>query len=93
MDEEKKTYDFTGTVTISTEEYRDLIERAIRSELEAEKSRSDWFKEYNRADLAEKKFADTSKGFKELAEFIKSDEDTYAMYMAWKAERGENDGI
>ena len=29
MEEEKKTYPITGTVTISTEEYRDLIEQKV----------------------------------------------------------------
>lgn len=82
MNEEKKTYDFTGTVTISTEEYRELIERAIRSEIEARDQSTKWYEEYKRV-------AELQKKNSRFEEFIKSDADTYAMYMVWKTERGD----
>ena len=86
MNEEKKTYDFTGTVTISTEEYRELIERAIRSEIEARGQSTKWYEEYKRV-------AELQKKNSRFEEFIKSDEDAYAMYTTWLAGREEKDGI
>ena len=87
--EEKKTYVVTGTVTIGTDEYRDLIEKAIRFEIAAEKERDAWWKEYNRADKAEKEMHETHKKLEALEAFLKSDAEVYGMYMVWMAERGE----
>ena len=39
--DEKKTYDYKGTVTISTEEYRDLIEDVCQYKREADSERRD----------------------------------------------------
>lgn len=37
---EKKNYDFNGTVTISSEEYRDLVTAAVKNERDADDYRS-----------------------------------------------------
>ena len=89
MSEENKTYEIIGTVTISTEEYRELIERALRSELDMEKGRDEWWKERCRADKAEKELAEITEKHNAIKKFIQSDADTYAMYMVWKTERGD----
>ena len=45
--EEKKTYDRTYIVTISTEEYRELIDERATFKCEAENCRSDYYKALN----------------------------------------------
>lgn len=82
MDEEKKEYGFVGTVTISSEEYRDLIERAIDAENDASKQRDKWFEEYKQTEKLRKKLIN-------FEDFLKSKEEAYEMYMAWKTERGD----
>ena len=82
MDEEKKVYGFVGTVTISSEEYRDLIERAINSENEATRQREKWYEEYKLTEKLKKKL-------KNFEDFLKSEEEAYAMYMVWKTESGD----
>lgn len=82
MDKEKKTYDFTGTATISTEEYRDLIERAINAENEVKRQNDKWYEEYKIAEALRKQI-------NSFEDFLKSEEEAYAMYMVWKTERGD----
>lgn len=45
--DEKKTYDRTYVVTISTEEYRELIDERATFKCEAENFRSDYYKALN----------------------------------------------
>ena len=45
--EEKKTYDRTFIVTISTEEYRELIDERATFRCEAENYRADYYKVLN----------------------------------------------
>lgn len=45
--EEKKTYDRTYVVTISTEEYRELIDERATFRCEAENCRADYYKVLN----------------------------------------------
>ena len=46
---EVKEYDVKGTVTISTEEYRDLIGEVYELQAKGQREHDDWYKEYNRA--------------------------------------------
>lgn len=46
---EKKEYETKGTVTISTEEYRDLIAMNYELQQRGQKEHDDWYKEYKRA--------------------------------------------
>lgn len=43
--EENKTYSIVGTVTIGTDEYRDLIEKVMAERAESERLRSKWYEE------------------------------------------------
>jgi hypothetical protein len=46
--DEKRTYDYKGTVTISTEEYRDLIEDCAELKAKFEDYRSKFWAEQNK---------------------------------------------
>lgn len=76
IDDEKKTYAVQGTVTISTDEYRDLvIERAnIKAQLEVKQS--EYWK--NQSEISELK--------KRIA-ILEEESKLYAGYVAAKPER------
>lgn len=46
MDEEKKTYSVIGTVTIGTDEYRDLLTEKFEAVKEKCEWHDKWYKEY-----------------------------------------------
>ena len=48
-EKEVKEYDMKGTVTISTDEYRDLIREVYDLKAKGQREHDDWYKEYNRA--------------------------------------------
>lgn len=54
MDEEKKTYSIVGTVTIGTDEYRDLIESVAVSKQREEYYRNKFWEEQNKVSKLEK---------------------------------------
>ena len=55
MNEEKKTYSIIGTVSIGTDEYRDLIETVKDAQNEANNESSRRWEEYRRANAAEER--------------------------------------
>lgn len=55
MEENKKEYSVVGTVTIGSDEYRDLVTEVVYNKGEAEKYRSDWWRERDKANALEKK--------------------------------------
>lgn len=46
MEENTKAYAVMGTVTIGTDEYRDLIETAIKAEKKIDEEHTRWYNEY-----------------------------------------------
>ena len=79
MDEQKK-YSVVGNVTIGTDEYRDLIERAIEAEKEASDYRSKyWAREKDITKLNEEKAFLDSK-VSAYKEFINASEEVTAAY-------------
>ena len=79
MDENKK-YPIEGTVTISTEEYRDVLTCAVANEKEASEYRSKYWAEQQKTSKLEKSLA-------ELKEFLQSDEDTWNSYRDYLVEK------
>ena len=85
--DEKKTYSVVGTVTIGTDEYRDLIETNITNEKDASTERS---KRWNlESDLrkANDKISALNKALEEYTGFIKADDQAAALYKAYLAEK------
>ena len=90
MNEEKKTYSVVGTVTIGTDEYRDLIIEKCNAEKEADRQRNEWYNEYNRAQKLEEKNRKLSEKLDSLEKFIKEleAEDKFDLWML-RVARGE----
>lgn len=68
--DEKKTYSYSGTVTISTEEYRDLIEAVKDAQKDADDYRSRYWKEQDVSKTANKKAEALQKKFDNWENFL-----------------------
>ena len=90
MNEEKKTYSVVGTVTIGTDEYRDLIREKFEAEKEAEYQRHRWYTEYEAKQKLEEKNKKLSERLDSLEKFIKEleAEDKFDLWML-RIARGE----
>lgn len=88
--EEKKTYSVVGTVTIGTDEYRDLITEKFQAEREAERQRSQWYDEYTRAEKLVAKNTKLSEKLDSLEKYIKenNEEDSFELWLL-RISRGE----
>lgn len=68
MDENKKEYSVVGTVTIGTDEYRDLL----TEKFEAEKARSEWHDKWYQEYCAKSKLESECKKLKEELDKVKN---------------------
>ena len=88
--EEKKTYSVVGTVTIGTDEYRDLITEKFQAEREADRQRTEWYNEYTRAEKLVAKNTKLSEKLDSLEKYIKenNEEDSFELWLL-RISRGE----
>ena len=82
--EEKKTYTVVGTVTIGTDEYRDLIEGLCEAKKETDRMRSQWVEQYNKAKALEEKLNELQPRYNELTEFVHSQKGILSEFKLWK---------
>lgn len=87
VEEEKKDYGVRGTVTISTEEYRDLVVKVQELKAAGQREHDDWYEEYKKnSDL--KKEIEKRDGFIEkYKEYIDSSELRKNDYLKWCDEK------
>lgn len=85
--DEKKTYSVVGTVTIGTDEYRDLIENLKDAQKEAEEQRSKWWEQYSKLQNTEKELKAVLERLKELEAFVRSDEAVSTKFKLWRIEQ------
>lgn len=71
MEENKKEYPVLGTVTISTEEYRDLITEKYEALKDKQEESERWYREYSRANEAERQFNELKKKIEQYEEIVK----------------------
>ena len=94
-DREEKTYDIKGTVTISTEEYKDLINEVYEVRAAGQKEHDDWYNERRRADDLEKKMKVMEDRLNVLeAWLVATDMDNNsprAQFSLWRARQEEQD--
>ena len=88
--DEKKTYSVVGTVTIGTDEYRDLIESLKEAQHEASENRSARWEFYSKAQKLETELKAVLEKLNELEAFVKSDEAVSAKFKLWCVERRMN---
>lgn len=90
MNEDRKEYSVIGTVTIGTDEYRDLICEKFEAIKEADRQRSQWYDEYSKRQKLEEENKKLTEKLIKLEKFIKEneDEDSFDLLMLRFA-RGE----
>jgi len=90
---ERKEYETKGTVTIGTDEYRDLIEEVEELRAAGQKEHDDWYKEYRRADDLEKKVKALEERVAEFNAWIDSDDhfeqNLRSAFKQWKLKKQE----
>lgn len=85
--DDKKTYSVVGTVTIGTDEYRDLIENLAEARHDVEKRRSEWWDQHNKCSKLENELKEALVKLEELEAFVKSDEAISAKLKLFRIER------
>lgn len=89
--DDKKTYDFKGTVTISTEEYRDLIADGAAAKHDADDYRSKYWQEQNKVRELERKCATLESEIAQLRSFIESKKENRLAFKLFVAGVEEGD--
>ena len=92
MDEQKK-YEVQGTVTISTEEYRDLITEKYEAQKEMEDYRHRYWDEQSKKRELESKVAALEKGQKNYRDFVNSTPECTALYKQWLINKQEEEAF
>ena len=87
MDENKREYSVVGTVTIGTDEYRDLLTEKFEAEREKNEWHEKWYTAYCDKGKVEKECEKLREELDRLKKFISKnksliDEDSIAIFMA-----------
>lgn len=81
MGEERKEYSIVGTVTIGTDEYRDLIEACKDLEKKADENSDKWYREYSRAIQLEKELNSVKDKLEKYKKFIDANKEKYELWI------------
>ena len=83
MEENKKVYAVVGTVTIGTDEYRDLIEAVKDAQREKDEQSNKWYEQYRKANELEKENEELKVKIEKYEAFIKQDtvKDKFALFL------------
>lgn len=83
---ERKEYEYKGTVTISTEEYSDLIRECSEQERNADEYRSKYWKEQSQTSDLQKQIKGLENRIKKLENFINATEERRKDYLNYVAQ-------
>ena len=89
--EVKKTYDFKGTVTISTEEYRDLITDCATYKASSDDYRNKYWTEQNKVKSLDSSLNAVKAELENLRAFIESKKETRLAFKLFVAGVEEED--
>lgn len=90
MDEEKKVYSFIGTVTIGTDEYRDLIEDKAKAISEKDDYYRRYWDLYSKNTKLEEQVKELSAKVEQLRQYIRenNEQDSFELWIL-RSSRGE----
>lgn len=71
MDDNKKVYAVVGTVTIGTDEYRDLLTEKFEAQQSANEERDRWYKAYNEKNVLTEENKKLKERLNQLEQYIK----------------------
>ena len=72
MDENKKEYSVIGTVTIGTDEYRDLLTDKFEAVKEKDRYYNDYWEQYRKCSELEKRVKELTLKLEQLQQYIKA---------------------
>lgn len=83
MEENKKGYSVVGTVTIGTDEYRDLIEAVKDAQREKDEQSNKWCEQYRKASELEKENEELKNKLAKYESFIQQEtiKDKFALFL------------
>lgn len=84
---ESKEYPETGTVTISTAEYRDLVRLVSDLRCAGQKEHDDWYEEKNKREALEKKLEAAELSLNQLNDWMDSEDGLRAKFKLWRVEQ------
>ena len=88
---EEKQYEYKGTVTISTEEYRDLVKGVFEAEKNADSYRSRYWEEQSKNNKLEEKVKAQEKALSHYRDFVNSDSDFVHAYKIFLTQKIDNE--
>lgn len=88
--EEKKEYRVVGTVTIGTDEYRDLLTEKFEAIKEKDEYYTKYWERYNRVNELEKQTKELTSKLEQLQQYIKAndEQDKFELWIV-RSSRGE----
>lgn len=86
-EEEVKEYDVKGSVTISTQEYKDLIAKVYKLKQMGQREHDDWYNTYNKCSDLEKQLKSAQANVEKYSAYINSSEIRKADYVGWDREK------
>lgn len=91
MAEEQKQYEVKGTVTISTEEYRDLITEKFEANSEKSNYMHRFWDEQNVTSELKDKVKALESGQKNYRDFVNSSPEITALYKQWLVSKQDDE--
>lgn len=93
-DDERKEYPVVGSVTLSTEEYTDLVRALFKTRKKADSEHNDWYNEYKDHETTKKKVKELEERINnlqnrvsEFTEWINTRDELSTQFRAWKNEK------
>lgn len=84
---EVKEYETKGTVTIGTDEYRDLITEIERLRASGQKEHDDWYKELREKDNYKAKLDEAEAKLNKIEAWFEEDGESKTKFKLWKVEQ------
>lgn len=88
---EEKQYEIKGTVTISTEEYRDLITDKFEAQKNADSYRDRYWSEQSESSKLKEKIKALESGQKNYRDFVNSSPEITALYKQWLVSKQDDE--
>lgn len=91
MSEERKEYEVKGVVTISTDEYRDLLTDKFEAQKDADSYRNRYWSEQSESNKLKEKIEVLEKGQKNYRDFVNSSPEITALYKQWLVSKQDDE--
>lgn len=88
---EEREYETKGTVTISTEEYRDMLKQIYSLQSAGQKEHDDWYSMMKERDALKTKFENADTELTQIKAWLEDDDASKTKFKLWKVEQEEKE--